>query len=285
MKNVALIGANGMLAAAIKKLAPQDFRLQCYDLPEFDLRQRSQVFALAASAPDIILNCAAFTNVDGCETERELAFAVNGEGAGLLAEFAEQTGAILVHISTDFVFDGGKTTPYLETDQPGPLSAYGQSKLFGEQRIHQLGLKRYFLVRTGWLYGRGGKNFVETILRLASEKERLTVVADQLGTPTWTEDLARALFALLRSEQFGIYHYSNAGECSWYDFACAIVDQAKETGLPVRVEELLPVSTDAYPLPAVRPKYSVLSKEKISAVPGVVIPLWTESLKNYFLMR
>ena len=285
MKKVALIGANGMLATAIKKLAPKEFRLQGFDLPEFDLRQPSQVFALAESAPDLIINCAAFTNVDGCETEQDLAFSVNGEGAGLLANLARQIGATLVHISTDFVFDGENKSPYRETDQTNPLSVYGQSKLLGEQRILQSGLETFYIVRTSWLYGQGGKNFVETVLRLAQEKERLTIVADQRGTPTWTEDLALAIFALLRTGPFGIYHFSNAGECSWFDFACDIVAQAVTTGLPTKVSEVIPIATEAYPLPATRPSYSVLSKEKIVAVTGIRIPDWSESLKTYLSQR
>jgi dTDP-4-dehydrorhamnose reductase len=285
VKTLALIGANGMLATAVKKLLPAGFELRCYDLPEFDLRQRSQVFALAEAAPDILVNCAAFTNVDGCETERELAFAVNGAGAGLLAELARQSGALLVHVSTDFVFGGDQQTPYRESDQPRPLSVYGQSKWRGEQLIIESGLERYFIIRTSWLYGAGGGNFVETILRLAGEKDRLTIVADQRGTPTWTEDLARAIFSLLETDQYGIYHFSNSGECSWYEFATAIVAEAKQLGLPIKATEIAPIPTEAYPLPATRPSYSVLAKEKILAVTGMAIPPWPVSLHNYLAQR
>lgn len=284
-KSVALIGANGMLAAAIKKHAPDDVLLHCYDLPEFDLTRREQVFSLTEAAPEIIINCAAYTNVDGCETHRELALQVNGAGPGLLAELAEKIGATLVHISTDFVFHGDQNRPYTESDRPDPQSVYGESKRLGEQHILQSRLQKYFIIRTSWLYGAGGNNFVETILRLAGERERLTIVADQRGTPTWTEDLARAIFALLQTDEYGLYHYSNSGECSWYEFASAIVEQAKLADLPLKVTEVAPIPTEAYPLPATRPKYSVLSKEKISAVDGIDIPRWPESLHNYFLHR
>jgi len=274
-----------MLATAFRKLAPDDYRLHCYDLPEFDLTRRDQVLQLAEAAPEIILNCAAFTNVDGCETQQEIAFQVNGEGPGLLAELAARIGATLVHISTDFVFDGNRSTPYTEEDQPAPLSVYGASKRSGEQRILDSGLRKYFILRTSWLYGAGGNNFVETILRLAGERERLTIVADQRGTPTWTEDLARAVLALVQTDQYGIYHYSNAGECSWYEFAEAIIAEAEKAGVPLKASAIVPIPTEDFPLPATRPKYSVLAKDKIVTVTGVEIPAWPTSLHNYFLHR
>lgn len=286
-RKIALIGANGMLAAAIQKLTPADFLVQAYDLPSFDLSSRNQVLSLQDSAPDIIINCAAFTNVDGCETHQELAMRVNGAGPGLLAELASMIDALLVHISTDFVFDGSKASPYSEEDQPQPLSIYGTSKLAGEQKILHSGLKKYFIVRTSWLYGAGGNNFVETIIRLAKEKAELKIVADQRGTPTWTDDLARAIFALLAqagSAPYGIYHYSNAGECSWFDFSAEIIAQVK-TVQAVKVEQLLPIPTGGYPLPAARPKYSVMSKAKIEQATGLLVPVWQESLKAYLSQR
>jgi len=283
MKKVALIGANGMLATAIKKLIPTGYQIQPYDLPDFDLTSREQVLSLQSSPPDIIINCAAYTNVDGCEEHTELAMSVNGVGPGLLAELANEIGAVLMHVSTDFVFSGDKREPYLETDKTDPLSAYGASKLLGEQQIQKTGLEKYFIVRTSWLYGAGGNNFVETIIRLAKEKPELKIVADQQGTPTWTEDLARAIFALLdlsKPSPYGIYHYSNAGECSWFDFAVEIVTQL-QTKQDVKVEQLLPIPTEGYPLPAERPKYSVMSKDKITRATGLESPAWQESLKAY----
>ena len=283
-QKVALIGANGMLATAIKNLAPADYLIQCYDLPDFDLTSCEQVFALQVDPPNMIINCAAFTNVDGCESQPEVAMRVNGEGPGLLAELAKKIDAVLVHISTDFVFDGSKTMPYLEEDSPCPLSVYGKSKLVGEQQILQSGLEKYFLVRTSWLYGAGGNNFVETIIRLAKERVELNIVDDQRGTPTWSEDLAKSIFALLLTNKYGIYHYSNAGECSWFDFASEIVAHVR-TQQNVKVKTVHPIPTEDYPLPAVRPKYSVMSKEKIRQLTGLVTPTWQESLKNYLNQR
>ncbi|HEY5672110.1 MAG TPA: dTDP-4-dehydrorhamnose reductase [Malonomonas sp.] len=284
MKQVALIGANGMLATAIRKLAPADYVIQPYDLPAFDLTDPVQVLSLRDDAPDIIINCAAFTNVDGCEIEQELALQVNGTGPGLLADLAKQTDAALVHISTDFVFSGDKNSPYQEDDQPNPLSVYGKSKLAGEQQVQLSGLDKYFIIRTSWLYGGGGNNFVETMIRLAKERTELKVVADQRGTPTWTEDLAKAIFALLRGDKYGIYHYSNDGECSWHEFACEIINQIRFVEA-LQVKTIQPILTEGYPLPAVRPKFSVLSKEKIKQATGLEIPAWQQSLKFYLMQR
>lgn len=284
MKKIALIGANGMLATAIRKLAPVDYQISPYDLPDFDLTNPDQVFSLEEEAPDIIINCAAFTNVDGCEDQQALAKQVNGVGPGLLAELTKKIDAVLVHISTDFIFDGSKDSPYLEDDQPRPLSEYGKSKLYGEQQIQQTGLEKYFIVRTSWLYGAGGNNFVETMIRLARERSELTIVDDQYGTPTWTDDLARVIFAILETDAYGTYHYSNEGECSWFDFAKEIVALVRESET-LKVENILPIPTDGYPLPAERPKYSVMSKGKIRALTGLDIPTWQESLAEYIKGR
>lgn len=284
MKTIALIGANGMLATAIRKLAPSEYQINVYDLPDFDLTDRMLVMSLCKKTYDVIINCAAYTNVDGCEEQRDLAMQVNGQGPGLLAELALASGAVLVHLSTDFVFDGKKNLPYLEGDQAWPLSIYGKSKLSGEQQIQKSGLREFFIIRTSWLYGSGGKNFVDSMIRLAKVRAELKVVADQRGTPTWTEDLARAIFVLLQGDKYGIYHYSNEGDCSWYELACEVIDQAR-TAETLRVERVLPIPTEDYPLPAVRPKYSVLSKEKISQVAGIEIPVWQQSLKDYLTTR
>ena len=293
---VALIGANGMLASAVKRLLPVGYQLHAYDLPDFDITNCAQIFALQESAPDIILNCAAYTNVDGCESHSELAMRVNGEGPGFLAQLAAEIDAVLVHVSTDFVFAGDKKTPYREDDPTGPLSVYGKSKFLGEQRIIQSGLEKYLIVRTSWLYGLGGNNFVETMIRLAKERTELKVVDDQRGTPTWTDDLAEAIFKLLAvvdaphassltpHRPYGIYHFSGEGECSWYQFAVEIIDQARKSE-SLQVQNILPIPTEGYPLPAQRPKYSVMSKEKYKAATGMQVRDWQESLRNYFLER
>lgn len=282
--NVALIGANGMLASAVRRLAPENWDISGYDLPAFDLTDREAVLALADEQPNIIVNCAALTNVDGCESQVDLATRVNGDGPGYLAELALQCRADLVHISTDFIFNGTKDCPYLEEDTPQPVSVYGQSKLHGEEAIRASGLESYFIVRTSWLYGAGGNNFVETMVRLATERETLGVVSDQVGTPTWTDDLVRAMLQLLASGRYGTYHFSNTGQCSWYEFACASIELARQQA-PLKVREVNPIRTEDYPLPATRPCYSVLGKEKISAIPGVQVPAWQQSLKRYFEQR
>jgi len=275
-----------MLAHMVKATCPQGYRIVPFDLPEFDIINRQQVdFVLGELKPDIILNCAAMTNVDGCESQQELAFKVNGDGPGHLAAAAKAIGAVLLQISTDFVFAGDKQQPYQEADETGPLSNYGASKLQGEKLIESSGLKEYIIIRTSWLYGPGGNNFVETILRLASEREQLKVVADQVGTPTYTGDLAAAIWTLIETQSYGIYHFSNLGQCSWYEFAKEIIDRAREKGLPLKLRQLEPIPTDGYPLPATRPAYSVMSKEKLRSATGLTIPQWQESVQTYFQQR
>jgi len=284
---LALIGADGMLARMVKRVAPSSFDLTYFDLPGFDMTNRDQVLAsMSHLRPDVIVNCAAYTNVDGCETNDELALQVNGKGPGYLAEAALGVGAVLVHISTDYVFSGDKTKPYSEDDPTGPLSSYGRSKLAGEKSILDSGLKRYFILRTSWLYGPGGKNFVETIIRLAGEREELRIVADQYGSPTYTEDLANAVFQLLEtSAPSGIYHFSNNGSCNWYEFAEEIVKLARVNKLPVKAERIIPIRTEDYPLPAKRPAYSIFSKHKYETITGQTIPEWQDSLIRYFAIR
>ena len=197
-RTIAIIGANGMLASMLCQGAPESVDLHLFDLPELDLTDGEQVRkTLTAVNPDVVINCAAFTQVDACETQREIAFQVNGEGPGHLATVARKIGAVLVHISTDFVFSGGGTIPYVEDDITEPISAYGESKLQGEQAILASGLTNYYIVRTSWLYGPNGPNFVETIIRLATEREELGIVADQFGTPTYTGDLVAAIWRLI----------------------------------------------------------------------------------------
>ncbi|PLX84446.1 MAG: dTDP-4-dehydrorhamnose reductase [Desulfuromonas sp.] len=305
-----------MLAQAVRRIAPAEYDVFGYDLPEFDLTNREQVLAaMTALEPELIVNCAAFTNVDGCETEEEAATRVNGDGPGYLAEAAKALGAALLHVSTDYVFDGRKMEPYTEDDPVSPQSAYGRSKLAGERAILESGLEEYFILRTSWLYGPGGKNFVETIVRLAMEREELRIVADQVGTPTYTEDLAEGVFNLLKtvtndfkggdelqvtskesgqksslvtrhpSPPYGIYHFSNAGSCSWYDFAEAIVEELKQSGEEIACQRILPIRTEEYPLPAARPAFSVFSKNKYMQATGAAIPEWRESLKKYISNR
>jgi len=289
-----LVGAKGMLAKKVDERFSKQWEITPVDLPDFDLTDRSCVLAhVSELQPDLIVNCAAFTDVDGCETQEELATRVNGLGVGYLAEAASRCGATLVHLSTDYVFSGQGKVPLDEMNPVGPQTAYGRSKLAGEEAIFASGLENFYIVRTSWLYGPGGANFVETILRLAKRQEELGIVADQVGSPTYTGDLADALFVLTRHlledpavrtgcPSPGIYHYSNEGVCSWYEFACAIVDIARGRGELLCVRDIKPIKTEDYPLPARRPAYSVLSKEKFRHVTGEEPPCWRSSLDRYF---
>ena len=283
---IALIGSNGMLGQRVKAALPTHIQTTELNFPEFDfLKPSGMLKALRDFAPDVIINCSAFTAVDDCEKEEAVANRINGEGPGLLAQFARTTGSVLVHISTDYVFDGRSSTPYRESDSTAPQSAYGRSKLAGEKAVLDSGLKRFFIVRTSWLYGLGGHNFVETILRLAGEREELRIVADQVGSPTLTDDLAEAIFRLLATGEYGVYHFSNEGFCSWYEFACAIVQGARDRGLELPVKQILPIATADYPLPAPRPAYSLLSKEKYREKTGQEIPDWRAGLNRYLDWR
>lgn len=281
MKRVVLIGASGMLGTMVQATVPDAYELVPLSRHDLDIRDRDGVLEkLTRFAPDVIVNCAAFTDVDGCESETELADAVNAAGPGNLALAAKRLGAVLVHVSTDYVFDGTGSRPYTEEDPVAPRSAYGRSKLMGEEAIPASGLKEYFIVRTSWLYGPGGKNFVETMLRLAREREELRVVADQVGSPTYTRDLALAIYRLLSTRSYGIYHFSDEGSCSWHEFASEIIRQYGRLEA-LRVRSVIPIRTQEYPLPAERPRYSVLSKEKYAAATGARIPDWRESLSAY----
>ncbi len=301
-KKIAVIGANGMLASMLCDSVPKSVTLHRFDLPELDITDADQLnTTFAELKPDVVINCAAFTQVDACESQREMAFQVNGAGPGHLATVARNIGAVLVHVSTDFVFSGARTTPYVEDDMTEPISAYGESKLQGEQAILASGLSDYYIIRTSWLYGPGGPNFVETIIRLATEREELGIVTDQFGTPTYTGDLAAAIWRLISpitsysspvtqhqsqiTAPYGIYHYSNSGVCSWYEFACAIVEQLRNDNASLKLRELKPITTAEYPLPAERPSYSVLSKEKYKQVTGDEISDWRYSLDRYFKNR
>ena len=285
---VALVGAGGMLARMVRAVAPINVEIIPYDFPAFDIADLNAVSEyLHQSKPAFIINCAAVTDVDGCESNVEQAMAVNGLGPSNLAAVAAQIKATLLHVSTDFVFSGSSELSYVETDQPAPLSVYGDSKYNGEIGVETSALRSYFIVRTSWLYGPWGKNFVETIIRLAQERERLSIVADQKGTPTYSFDLACTIWELLQTSCYGVYHYSNEGQCSWYEFALEIVHLLRqfEAGGDLKVREIVPVSSSEYPQAAQRPVWSVMSKEKIRSTLGNEVPHWKESLKNYILSR
>ncbi len=286
---LALVGARGMLAQAIQKEAPGGYAIRCLARPQFDVTDAGVVASVLGDLrPHVIVNCAAYTHVDGCESEAETALRVNGEGPGNLAKVARELGATLVHISTDYVFPGDEHTASRETDATGPRSVYGRSKLVGEEAIAASGLDNYYIIRTSWLYGPGGKNFVETMVRFGKEREELRVVADQVGSPTFTGDLARAIFNLLDLEitheetPYGLYHFSNEGTCSWHEFAEAILAEARAVGEPIMAKRVVSIGTADYPLPATRPAYSVLCKDKYRRATGASVPHWQDSLALYF---
>lgn len=273
---ILVVGANGMLGRDLLSLLGE--RGQGVDIDEIDITSPESVLkTIGLLKPEVVINCAAYTDVDGCEGNIETAMAVNGEGVGYLAMACRDLGALLVQISTDYIFDGGKGTPYVEDDAPCPLSVYGESKLAGE--MNAAFCPEHLIVRTQWLYGVHGKNFVETMLRLGAEKDELTVVDDQIGSPTWTVDLARAIIALVDSGCRGIYHAANSGYCSWNGFAAAIFEEA---GLNVSVR---PMTTTELNRPARRPLYSTLECSKLTGDTGFWPQAWRDALREYLKLR
>ena len=274
---VIVTGGNGQLGSALKAQEPvEHIELIYVDLDELDITDASAVTNFFAQHDfDYCINCAAYTAVDKAETETDLASKINVTGAKNLAIACQKHDVTLLHISTDFVFDGNQKHPYTEKDIALPRSVYGQTKLDGEEAIKNTVVK-YFIIRTSWLYSEFGNNFLKTMLRLGKERSELGIVSDQIGTPTYAGDLAAVLLKIIQqgSTSYGVYHYSNEGQCSWYDFAKAIFE---ESALEVITK---PIPTTAYPTPAERPKYSVLDKSKIKNTLGIAIPHWEKALKE-----
>ncbi|WP_343703421.1 dTDP-4-dehydrorhamnose reductase [Chitinophaga sp.] len=277
MKNILVTGANGQLGLALQSIAGgyPDFHLLCTDKDELDITDAAAVNAFFEQQPvHAVVNCAAYTAVDKAEQDEEAAFQLNFQAPLILAEAAAQHNAGFIHISTDYVFDGRSSRPYTETDDTSPQSIYGSSKLRGEATV--LGIHPQAIVlRTSWLYSRNGVNFALRMQQLMQEKESLNVVFDQTGTPTYAPDLAAAIFTILQQPaegRGGVYHYSNEGVASWYDFAVAI---KALTGSACAIH---PVTSDQFPTAAQRPAYSVLNKGKIKSVYGLTIPYWKDSL-------
>ncbi len=234
---------------------------------------------IAGFAADCVINCAAYTQVDRAEDESEMAFRVNRDSAGAIAEGVRRSGGRLIHVSTDFVFGGAQSHPYREDDACDPVGVYGRSKYEGELAV-QSELPDAIILRTAWIYGLHGNNFMSTMLRLAAERDELTVVDDQVGTPTATRDLADAVWALAHTEASGVFHFTNEGVASWYDFAHTIVDSARALGAPIRTQHVRPIPSKDFPTRARRPHYSVLDKQRIRPLLPGPIPHWTESLKK-----
>jgi len=270
-------GAAGMLGRDVMLAAGNaGHQVIGFGHAELDIADAAAVSAkLEGERPDVVINCAAWTDVDGAEESEEAATRVNGEGAGNVAAAAATMGASVVYVGSDYVFDGSKGAPYVETDQTAPLSAYGRSKLAGEEATRAAN-KRHFIVRSAWLFGTGGANFVETMLRLAADHGEVLVVRDQVGSPTYTWHLAYGIVRLIEGVEFGIHHMAAAGACSWYEFAREIFDQAK-------VEcKVMSATTEMLGRPAPRPAYSALTSQREHAIE---LPSWQDGLAAYLSQR
>jgi dTDP-4-dehydrorhamnose reductase len=265
------------LGRGLAATAPAGADIVSHDLDTLDITDpRAIAETVAATRPDVLFNAAAYTAVDKAEAEEDLALAVNGTAVGYLAEAARRVGARMVHVSTDFVFDGTSGVPYRPDHPTGPLSAYGRTKLAGELAAGPDAL----IVRTAWVYAPTGGNFVRTMLRLMGERPEVRVVADQIGTPTYAPGLAAALWAMAGKGAFGLHHYTDAGVCSWYDFAVAIQEEALAAGLLDHAVPVIPIATADYPTPARRPHYSVLDKTSTFAILGAIAPHWRSNLRT-----
>jgi dTDP-4-dehydrorhamnose reductase len=274
---ILITGAGGMLGQDVVRAAHAgNHEVVALARDDLDLRRGRLVReTLGREAPHAVINCAAWTDVDGAESDEEAATALNGEAAGVLAAAAAEVGAAIVHPSSDYVFDGTGRRPYVESDHTSPVNAYGRSKLAGEHAVAAAN-PRHFVVRTSWLFGAGGRNFVETMLGLASSGGPVLVVRDQVGCPTYTGHLAEALVRLLDGESYGLHHIAGGGECSWFEFANEIFQRA---GVETRA---MSCTSDEFPRPAPRPAYSVLRTERDY---GLELPPWQEGLAGYLAER
>ena len=278
--NILVTGANGQLGRHMRLLAPGSAHTWLFtDVEELDITSREAVTEFVKeNCVNIIVNCAAYTAVDKAESNEELCRLLNAVAPGYLAEAIADRGGWMIQVSTDYVFDGTNHRPYVETDPVCPNSVYGRTKLEGERRVSKL-CPNSMIIRTAWLYSEYGKNFLLTMLRLTAEKEQLRVVFDQVGTPTYAGDLAKAVFRIIESGEYlkheGIYNYANEGVCSWYDFTKEIARQAGQTTCKIK-----PCHSNEYPSPVKRPAYSVLDKTKFKETFQQEIPYWTEALSR-----
>jgi len=282
-KSILLIGSNGQVGTELQQILAPYYQIKTASRPTIDLTQPDTLRqAIAAVQPEIIINAAAYTAVDKAESQPEIAKAVNFIAPEIIAQESQKIGAYLIHLSTDYVFDGKSSSPYQEADMTNPLSVYGKTKLAGEQAIRATS-QNHLILRTAWVYGTFGKsNFVKTMLRLGKERSEIRVVADQIGSPTWAKDIALAIAQIIPQinlEITGTYHYTNSGIASWYDFAVAIFEEAEQLGFPLTIPKIIPITTPEYPTPAYRPSYSVLACGKISQVLGNHPPHWRTSLR------
>jgi dTDP-4-dehydrorhamnose reductase len=278
MTKIIIFGASGQLGQCLKRVVEREGIDSVYFPPENEANILDEVALkniFDTHKPLYSINCAAYTAVDKAEDDKEMALKINKTGVENLSRFCTSYKSTLIHISTDFVFKGDAPTPRTETDPTNPVSVYGQTKLDGEQVVEEM-LAQYFIIRTGWLYSEYGNNFVKTMLKLGQEKDELKIIADQVGTPTYAIDLATCIMQIISSNSiaYGIYHYSNEGITSWYDFAKAIFEISGTT------VKTIPVKTSEYVTKAARPAYSVMDKSKIKLEFGMEIPYWRDSLKT-----
>lgn len=277
--NILITGANGQLGNALRNASRDSKDNYIFtDVAELDITDAAAVDrAVSDNDIDIIVNCAAYTNVDKAESDAEFAETLNATAPGNLAAAMARRGGTLIHVSTDYVFGGEcRNTPLGEDDPTAPIGVYGVTKLHGEQAVAATGVKA-LIIRTAWLYSEYGRNFVKTMLQLTSERPRLNVVFDQVGSPTYAQDLADAIYHIIENRKYegneGIYHYSDEGVCSWYDFTKEIARQAGHTSCDIQ-----PCHSDEFPSPVTRPSYSVLDKTKFKQTFGLTVPYWTDSL-------
>lgn len=274
---VLITGAGGQLGGALQRLAPAHADLNAIDVDDVDLTDAAMLRArLVVEAPEVIINAAAYTAVDKAESEEDLARAINADAVAIMVEAMAEQGGKLVHVSTDFVFDGKSSRAYRPGDARAPISAYGRTKAEGEDHLRSSDI----LVRTAWVYEAGGANFVRTMIRLMQERDELGVVADQIGSPTWASGLARTIWGLLEKQASGTFHHSDAGAASWYDFAVAIAEDALEIGLIAKIPAIKPITTAEYPTPAARPAFSLLDCRATRELLGDAPVHWRTNLRE-----
>lgn len=272
-----ITGASGQVGGALASSVPAGWACKTLTRFECDLTNATAIRdAIAAYRPDVVINAAAYTAVDRAESDEALATAINGAAPGIMREALAEHGGRLIHISTDFVFDGAASTPYRPDDSTRPLSAYGRSKLAGELAAGSDAL----ILRTSWVYAAGGANFVRTMLRLMRDRDEVRVVADQIGAPTWATGLAQTIWSLAQTDKTGILHHRDAGAASWYDFAVAIQEEALALGLLDNPAVIIPIATVDYPTPARRPAYSLLDDADTRSALGDRPPHWRENLRR-----
>jgi len=282
---VVITGADGQVGWELQQTLPADVKIKALGRSDLDITDRSAVTSVIAGLhPDLVINAAAYTAVDKAEKETVKAYSVNADGAANIARAVEEYSTRLIHLSTDFVFDGSQSKPYLPGDLPNPAGAYGASKLRGERAVMAATKDRAVILRTAWVYSVHGSNFVKTMLRLMAERDELKIVADQVGSPTWAKELAKAIWLIAdNTDMHGTYHWTDDGTASWYDFAMAIQEEAHALGLLQKMIPVKPIKTEEYPTPAKRPQYSVLDKTSTCTALGYTPPHWRESLKKMLI--